>query len=307
MKPKILLFDIENAPGTAYIWQLKNDYIDPRMIKDNWYMLCWAAKWLGDKNIMSSALCDHKGYNPLKPCDKMVLTDLWKLLDEADIVIAHNGKKFDVKKSNARFIKYGMEPPSPYKVIDTLTEARKSFMFMSNRLNELGKILGVGKKLRTGGFDLWEDVMHGDLKAWKKMVRYCKQDVRLLEKVYLKLRPYMRVHPDVSTKAEIKPCANCGSYDLRKKSVRQNISHVSQVLRCHDCGKCTTTIVSGRKFKKILPVCPRCGNNSLKKNSKIYLAGGISQGYRCRKCGGNVRKKIRTYTEEEKAIMCKND
>jgi len=235
-KPRTLLFDIENAPGTAYIWQLKNDYINPGMLKDEWYMLCWAAKWLGEKKIMSSALYEHKGYNPKKPCDKAILGDLWKLLDGADIVVAHNGDKFDVKKSNARFIRNGMTPPSPYRTVDTLKEAKKHFMFISNRLNELGRILNVGEKIRTGGFDLWEDCMNGDLRAWKKMVRYCKNDVILLEKVYLKLRPYMRTHPNISIIKGSASCSKCGSVNLRGRGYFYTNASKKHVYECKDCG-----------------------------------------------------------------------
>lgn len=235
MTPKILLFDIENAPGTAYIWQCKNDYIDPRMIKDEWYMLCWAAKWLGEKKIMSASLHEHRSYNPRKPCDKPILDKLWALLNEADIVVAHNAKAFDVRKSNARFIKYGIPPPSPYKVIDTLSEARKNFLFMSNRLNELGKVLGVGEKVRTGGFDLWEDCMRGDRKAWKKMVRYCKNDVLLLEKVYLKLRPYMKHHPNVSIYQEDFICGKCKSKNLEFRGYYYTETKAFHRVKCCDC------------------------------------------------------------------------
>jgi hypothetical protein len=236
MKPKILLFDIESAPGTAYIWQCKTEYINPSMLKDDWYVMCWAAKWLGEKKIMSSALCDHSGYDPKKPCDKAILSELWSLLDEADIVVAHNGKKFDCRKSNARFIRHGMTPPSPYRVVDTLSEARKHFMFMSNRLNELGRILRVGEKLRTGGFDLWLDCMNGDLKAWGRMVKYCKQDVLLLEKVYLRLRPYMKTHPNLSIIEGTDGCSKCGSTNLIGRGYFYNNATKKHRYQCKNCG-----------------------------------------------------------------------
>lgn len=230
---KILLFDIENAPAIAYIWQSKTEYVNPEMIKDEWYMMCWAAKWLGEKKIMSSALCDHKGYDPRNPNDKQLLGELWKLLDEADIVVAHNGKSFDCKKANACFIKHGITPPSPYIVIDTLTEARKHFMFTSNKLNELGKVLGVGAKIHTGGFKLWLDCMLGDTKAWNKMKKYCRNDVLLLEKVYLKLRPYMKNHPCTAFDGK---CPRCGSTAMLNNGTRVTLTGRFQRLVCKMCG-----------------------------------------------------------------------
>jgi len=237
-EPKILLFDIENAPNTAYIWGLWQEVISQDMLDQNWYILCWAAKWLGSKEIMSSALVDFpKNYKRDKEDDKLILQKLWNLLDEADIVIAHNGKNFDVRKSNARFIMNNMPPPSPYKVVDTLLEARKHFFFTSNKLNDLGKYLGVGQKVETGGFKLWKECMDGDLKSWKKMVTYCKNDIVLLEKIYLKLRPYMSTHPNINiyTDNTNPQCPKCGSNKIKKEGFAYTDVSKYQRYSCIDC------------------------------------------------------------------------
>jgi len=233
--PKTLLFDIENAPSLAYIWQLKNDYINPRMLKSEWYMLCWSAKWLGEKEIMSAAICQDANYNPNKPSDKEILVKLRELLDEADIVVAHNGKMFDVKKANTRFIGNRIPPPSPFRVIDTLAEARRHFLFTANSLNELGKFLGVGTKIRTGGFDLWEDCMNGDMNAWKRMIHYCENDVRLLERVYLKMRPFIKNHPNISVIRGEAVCPKCGSKRIVKRGYMYTQSGTRQRFQCLKC------------------------------------------------------------------------
>jgi len=152
-KPKILLFDLETAPNTAYVWSLWNEVRSMDFVTSNWYILCWGAKWLGDKKVMTGAI-NGTGEN-----DGKIVKDLWKLFDEADIVIAHNAIKFDCRRVNTRFIANGLTPPSPVKVIDTLREAKKHFAFTSNRLNDLGEFLGVGKKIKTGGFELWKKCM----------------------------------------------------------------------------------------------------------------------------------------------------
>jgi hypothetical protein len=208
------------------------------MLSENWYMLCWSAKWLGEKEIFSSALPDFKSYYKQNPeNDKMILQKLWKLLDAADIVIGHNARQFDVRKSNARFIINKMPPPSPFKVVDTLLEARKYFYFTSNKLNDLGKYLGCGEKVETGGFKLWKQCMAGDLKAWERMVRYCKNDVILLEKIYLKMRPYMTTHPNINVYANnTQPqCPKCSSTNVKKEGF--DYTNVAQYQRfsCKDC------------------------------------------------------------------------
>lgn len=237
-EPKILLFDIENAPNTAYIWGLWQEVISQDMLDQNWFMLCWAAKWLGSKEIYTSALVDFpKNYKQNKEDDKLILQKLWKLLDEADIVIAHNGKNFDVRKANARFIMNNMQPPSPFKVVDTLQEARRHFFFTSNKLNDLGRYLKVGQKVETGGFKLWKQCMEGDLKAWEKMVRYCKNDIILLEKIYLKLRPYMHTHPrtDIYINANDLCCPKCNSKNIKKEGFSYTASYKYQRYSCNVC------------------------------------------------------------------------
>ena len=162
---KILLFDIETAPMMAYTWSLYNEITSMKMVEKDWYCLCWSAKWLDNKKIFTEALTDYKDYKNNPENDKQIMEKLWKLFDEADIIIAHNGTKFDVKKVNARFIYHGMPPPSPYKIIDTLSVARSYFKFTSNKLGDLAACLKIGRKIETGGFDLWKDCMRGNLKA----------------------------------------------------------------------------------------------------------------------------------------------
>lgn len=236
---KILLFDVENSPSTAYIWGLFQDVISNEMVDKHWYMLCWSAKWLGEKKIYSSALVDFpKAYKKDPENDKYVLKKLWKLLDEADIVVAHNCRRFDVRKSNARFIMNDMTPPSPYKIIDTLESARSYFFFTSNKLNDLGKYLKVGQKLDTGGFKLWQACMKGDKKAWTKMVQYCRNDILLLEKIYLKMRPYILNHPNLMVYDDIEHlvCSKCGSPKIKKEGFTYTNVSKYQRYSCKECG-----------------------------------------------------------------------
>lgn len=233
--PRVLIFDIETAPNLSWSWGLFTELTTMKMVENEWYMLCWCAKWLGEKKIISSALPDHKGYKKDPTNDKKVLEVLWKLLDEADIVIAHN-IKFDKKKSNARFIYHGMKPPSPYKCLDTLMAARGEFNFTSNKLDALGQYLKCGKKVPHSGFDLWRGCMNGCKKSWHTMVKYCKQDVALLEKVYLKLRPYIRNHPNMNVYENKIGCPKCGSESVQSRGYYFTSTGKFQRFRCNDCG-----------------------------------------------------------------------
>lgn len=236
---KILLFDIETAPILANVWSLWSEAKSMKLVDVDWYVLTWSAKWLGDKKTMVKSLPDYKNYKKNDTDDSALLQDLWDLLDEADIVIGHNAQKFDCKKVNSRFLLNGMPPPSPYRVIDTLKAAKAHFAFTSNRLDSLGEILGLGRKVDTGGFELWRGCMNNDPKCWKLMCKYNKQDVDLLEKVYLKLRPYIKNHPNVNILGDLATteCPACGSSRLHRRGYAFTNTSKYERLCCADCGK----------------------------------------------------------------------
>jgi DNA polymerase elongation subunit (family B) len=224
---KVLLFDCETAPNTSYTWHGKYEQNVIEFLEEG-YMLSFAYKWLG-KPVKAFSLADFK-------MDKKKLVQkLWEVMDEADVIIAHNGKQFDIKWANRAFLLYGLTPPSPYRVIDTLTEARKNFKLNSNRLNDIGNYLGIGSKLETGGFPLWKACMAGDKKAFKKMVKYNKQDVVLLEQVYLKLRPFMTNHPICNADPN-RVCPVCGSSHLQNRGWQITSMFKKRRVQCQSCG-----------------------------------------------------------------------
>lgn len=237
---KILLFDIEIAPSIAKYWG--DRHYDTNIISDEryWYMLSFAYKWLDLERpekgkVRVSALPDFPLYKKEPENDKHLVERLWRLFDEADIVIAHNAKRFDTKKSNVRFLKHNFDPPSNYAVVDTLVIAKQAFAFPSNSLNELAKFLGIGHKLPHTGMDMWNDCEAGSKKAWKLMKRYNKVDVELLEKVYLRLRPWATTHPHVSIGRELSCHICAGKVVLR--GVRTFSTGIWQRTKCTSCGK----------------------------------------------------------------------
>lgn len=234
MKARVLLYDIEVSSLNIDAWNTRET--DAIRVVDDWYMLSFAWKWLGEKQVKCLALPDFKGYKKDRRNDQELVTALHKLFDEADIVIAHNGDKFDQKKSNTRFLFHGLNPPSPYKSIDTLKVLRRNFKLTSNRLNDAGKFLKVGKKVETGGYDLWVGCYNGDSKSWKKMKKYNKQDVVLLEEVYLKLRPWITNHPPLNIlENNLTGCPNCGESQLQKRGTYPTKTGIKQNWWCLNC------------------------------------------------------------------------
>ena len=200
-EPKILLYDLETAPLLGYAWG-RHEVNIIEVVKEP-YILCVGWKWLGEKAVhVDTMQGDEDDYN--------VVAKLHALFTEADVVIAHNGDRYDQPFTNAMFLRHGFPPPEPYRSVDTLKVARSKFKLSSNRLNELGKVLGLGEKAQTGGFKTWLGCMADDPKAWAKMTRYNRQDVVLLEEVYLALLPWMTNHPALNVIADkASACPKC--------------------------------------------------------------------------------------------------
>lgn len=225
---KILLLDIETSPNTAHIWGLKNPYISPSNLLESSYVLCWAAKWLGEKDVYFDSL--HKS------SEKEMLVKIYSLLEEADAVIHYNGTRFDIPVLNKEFLLNKMLPPAPYKQIDLLKVVRNKFSFPSNKLDYVAQRLGLGKKTPHEGYTLWVKCMDNDSKAWKKMEQYNKKDVVLLEKVYHRILPWIPTHPNRNLMSDKQCCPNCGSHKLQKRGFSYTVTGTFQRFQCTDCG-----------------------------------------------------------------------
>lgn len=207
---RILVIDIESSPIEAYVWGLWDQNIGVDFIKTEWTILSYAAKWLGDSKVLY-ADTGGRGADKVRD-DKPLMSDIWKLLHEADIVVAQNGKKFDTRKINARLAMHGILPPSPYKVVDTMIESKKHFAFTSQKLAWTSKYLTNSPKSehkKFPGFELWTACLADNPDAWAEMKRYNKQDVVSTEKVYLAIRPWIKTHPNLATSAG--KCTNCAT------------------------------------------------------------------------------------------------
>lgn len=209
-KPRILIYDIETTPLTAYTWgTYQTDVI--KVIADR-QILSVAWKWLGDKRVQVWGQDDYADYVPGVVDDTNIVELIHGLFDTADIVVAHNGDKFDQKICQARMIVRGMAPPAPYKQVDTLKVARRYAAFTSNKLGHLAKTLGVSAKGSPGGIETWEGCIAGNPRMWAKMKKYNKQDIPPLEDIYIKLLPWIQNHPGMnvlSNKPDV--CPKCGS------------------------------------------------------------------------------------------------
>lgn len=192
--------------------------------------MSFSYKWFGEKNIYHENISVQS--------EKEMLIKLRDLLSEADIVVGHNSNKFDNKMVNTSFIKYNLDPPAPYKKVDTFQMAKAIGKFSSNKLNDLGEMLGIGTKTQETYASLWYDALiNNDKTAWKKMKKYNNQDVALTEKLYERLRPYSTNHPNILVIDGIKEgCPRCGSHKVQRRGIRTTNVGVYQRYRCMSCG-----------------------------------------------------------------------
>jgi DNA polymerase elongation subunit (family B) len=235
---KILLFDIETAPVITYQWATglyKANTHPEQLIKDT-YLLSFSAKWFNNKKVIYYDQSNIKE----KENDYKLCLKLRDLLSEADIVIAHNGRAFDLRFINARFAIWGIDPPSPYQQIDTYEASKKHFGFTYNRLEYLAIALKCKhQKLKHGkypGLSLWIECLTDNKDAWAEMKRYNINDTLVLEDVYVKLRPYIVGHPNLGIFVDVKNpvCPKCGG-DVQRRGEYKNRTNIYNRYRCNKC------------------------------------------------------------------------
>lgn len=237
--PAILHIDIETSPILSAHWQLFDVTIPIDSIVRDWHIISIAYNWHDEDEIHSLAVNPSDHTNDLK-----IVRRMHELISAADIVVAHNGDSFDMKKFMARAIFHDLPPPEPCQTVDTLKVARRVFKFTSNKMDYIGRYLKLGQKIDTPK-GLWMKACFGTLKERREaihlMAEYNRGDVDLLKKVYIKLRPYMANHPHHGSYHPGHVCRSCGSEKLKITKTRKLASGAQRKqFQCKDCGSYTT-------------------------------------------------------------------
>ena len=225
---KILTIDIESKPMQAYVWSKKADWIPDGQLIDPGGMICFAAKWLGKDEVVFYSDYSHGHEETVRAAHK--------LLSEADIVVTYNGDRYDIKRLNNEFLQLGMAPPKPFRSIDLFKTNRSQFDLPSRKLDYIAQATGVGSKVSHTGFQLWIDCMEGDPEAWTLMQEYNEEDVRLTERLYIKLLPWLANVPHMAMfNTDGGLCPYCGFGILSE----QGTTHTQvQEYTLYHCGNC---------------------------------------------------------------------
>lgn len=229
-----MFFDIETSYCEGWFWRPQfNTNIDYTQVLKPSAIICVCWKWEGSKKI------HHLEWS--KGNDKELSLKFYETMLTADEVVGHNGDKFDLRWLNTRYLIHGITSIPKIKSIDTLKIARKNFKFSSNRLDAIGKELGFGGKIKHDGIDMWHNIIQrNSRKSMADIVRYCKRDVDLLEKIYHKLEGYEKpkTHVSVAVGNEKWGCPRCASPNVRISTTKYSAVGVPYTqMQCNSCKK----------------------------------------------------------------------
>lgn len=238
---KVLHLDLETAYTIGAVWGMWEQ--DVASVLQDSYILGVGYSWNHLSQVHWKGLPDFPLYKKDKKNDKELMKFILELLNEADAVVAHNGRAFDTRKINGRLFYHELPPPKPYHIIDTKVQS-KQFGFISNKLDELARMTLGERKMKNDGIDLWTRCMSDkyDKEAWEQMEKYCKKDVILLKRYYKRMLGWVKGHPNWNLDADRdQSCPNCGSYHRQKRGTQQyegtTLTTIYQRFSCNECGK----------------------------------------------------------------------
>lgn len=229
MRVKTLIIDIETSPNVAHVWSLWKQNVSLSQLRESSFVLCWAAKWVGEKKVHFR---DHR--------DPEMIPTIRDLLDEADAVVHYNGTSFDIPTLNQEIAKRRLTRPAKAKDIDLLRVVRSQFNLPSNKLDYVLKYFNLPGKTGGVNHDLWVGVLNDDDTAWRKMKQYNINDVRALEPLYTDvLRPWIDTMPNQQLYVDDPDgaCPRCGvAGKLTRDGHRYTQMGRYQRYYCHSCG-----------------------------------------------------------------------
>ena len=231
----VVTLDIERAPGefSADFWDLnafKNRRIHPDMVTAWPRTICVAWRWYGTKRVEFASEWDDG--------TEGMLQRVWEVYDQADVVYGHNVDRFDTKNLSAEWLTHGMNAPTPFKILDTLKEARRTFGFESNTLASLTKRLGISTKTDKFEIDMARAACAGDKAAQRRLKSYNCGDVVASEEFVDRLRGWIPGHPhDLIGRTDDRPtCNQCWGDNLVPNGIKLAQQITYRLFRCQDCG-----------------------------------------------------------------------
>lgn len=247
---RVILFDFETLPDLQEglkVWPSLSDYPGQTLRAQINSIICFGWKDLGSKKVHCVNAWDFKGWKKNVNDDKEICKAAYDVLKDADVVITHNGKRFDWRLLQTRLLIHSL-PVLPNIIhIDTCSESKKSLFAFNNRLNTLAKCFSIRKKVEHEGWELWVKVHARVESAMKKMTTYCKGDVLTLEELFTVMRPLIKGMPNQNQFTEDACCPKCGSEKLHARGFAATKDKILRRMQCMDCKGWATVHPKGVK------------------------------------------------------------
>lgn len=235
--PRILTLDVENSPHLAYTYDLWGADIPPDRVVEPARLLCWAGKWHDRKSVIF--------YSEYHDGVETMLDELWKAIDQADVIVTYNGLRHDMPIIMRTLVENGYPPCSPWQDVDLYQVVKRRFKFASSRLGYVTEAMGLPTKLETGVAQLWRKVLEDDDKAWTKFKAYNKQDVIVTERLFDSLRPWIKAAHLGLWSGDMAACPSCGGTELEPDGLAFTKTAKYARLRC-SCGAYCRVLANGQ-------------------------------------------------------------
>lgn len=247
VKPNVLTLDIERLPGRAIhkhrgltiegdFWDLGSwrhviGYrIPPESVVEWPRTICAAWQFYGNKRVEFASEWDDGR-------DTM-LRRIWDAYDQTDVLYGHNVDRFDTRNLNAEWLTLGLNPPSPFQILDTLKEARKTFGFESNTLASLTDRTGVATKTDKYSVEMARGAVAGDKAKQRQIKAYNVGDIHASREFVDRLRGWIPSHPHnlIGTIDDRPTCNQCWGDNLEPNGIKLAKQISYRLYRCRDCG-----------------------------------------------------------------------
>ena len=230
--PKTLIYDIETSPCKGWFWGTGTQYVGAHNIREPGKIICVSYRYMDwEEGKVEKLTWDRN------QCDKKLVQKFYKVAQDAELIVGHNGDGYDKKWINARLAYHKLPTIRHLNTEDTLKQVRRQFKLPSYKLDFLCKYFEIGGKIATSS-NLWEAVVFDNNRsALKDMVEYCDNDVLILEELYRRIYPYVDHKYNLAVRnGTPSACPQCGEDKAIKNGFMYTKTGRFQKYICKSCG-----------------------------------------------------------------------
>ena len=129
--------------------------------------------------------------------DRETVRQIAEILADHDVLVAHNGSRFDMPFLRSRMLRWNMKRLPNMKMVDPCSIAYRHFKLRSNSLAAVADHIGVKERKTPLDMSIWADAfLNGSRRAMNKIVEHCVADIKVLEGVLEVVKPYVKLLDD---------------------------------------------------------------------------------------------------------------